>query len=318
MSLLEKESNVYFCYGTSKKETMDEDSWNIDDFLPATAARLYTEKSEALRAMGEIRKPGFKYGAIFRVELNEKPDEFDFFLNEMISIKKLTVLDAELYLKERNTIFPMDSYRFTEQGIRSLMKPESPLNEKIEQVLSQLSAAITFQDNSDKELAWRKVQDETYLLLADLLDHKKTAISLKSMGRGILPGRSLEQKIVELDIILKGLDLTKEVLLKPTEENVIQLKTFVEKEAPGKTNHWMRWGGALLAVVALAVFILSIIATAGGTVLAAGAIYPALVFGGVGASVSFFGQQSGLAKATSNIVEQSETELKPKGPSSDV
>ena len=288
-------NDVYYfiAYPKKKTEIVDKSSWSIKDFLESSDV-LCEKKTDALEAMVEFysENDGFKHGLIVRVMKNQSADNDEYI-----------VLDAELFEISNKKYFSTHSYRYTEHYIRLLMDDNCPLREKVEQVLSR-SLSVTDLNDSDKIVAWEKVKDETNQLLVDLLHDKRT------------DQQTLDKKNHQLDIILQGLILTQHVLQSPTDENVKELKTFVEKEAPGKTNHWMRWGGALLAVVALAAFILSIVVTAGGSAVATGVMFPAVIVSSAGVGVSFFGQQRGLAKATNTIVEQAEIDLKSKLPGS--
>ena len=198
----------------------------------------------------------------------------------------------------------MSDYRVTEAGIRFLMGDAE--NTDITRILSTLSETIF--ENTAKAQAWKRVQEETYLLLADQLGFDRTSHDFFSLFTKYK--RTDEQKTADLALIKKGVDLAQKVLTAPDIKNVAELKTFAEKEALGKTNHWMRWGGALLAVVAVAVFIVSVGLTAGGTAAAAGFIAPSIMLVAAGGGISFFGKQKGLAKAGIEIAEKAEVDLK--------
>lgn len=332
----------YYCFSVPRShKDFDKDTWSIEDFElkdirkvivdsndtgeedgfdPITITQagrpvsLYKDKNEAARAMREQQgkqKSGSDYRILIKVSVKEElsdqitmasrinsysPVIYDFLSTE------ITPLSAELYSQRDGTTF-MESERYTADGIKHLLKYPAEVNgyeevigsdneDKIEAILKSLLKS--FPNDESKQSAWKRVEQQTNLLLAEILK-----IPLK------------KSVAADLDLIQRGVDLSWAALNDPNEKSVEQLKSFVEKEASGKTNYWIIWGGALLAVAALAAFIVLTVASSGALAIAASAA-GALAIGTVGGYGSFFGKQHGFAKVGSDIVEQAENELKNK------
>lgn len=315
---------LYYCVG--KPTTVENPSpgiSSIKEFLPDTVEEitLFKTKREAFNFMwdkGTIRH-GRKdsYNGLFTVKVSSHPD-FNSNNEATVASNEITILGAEL----KTFVGDYQRYQATERGgipgemttqegvdyEFSLFKKQEVIGhgdddyEKIRQKMESLFATFNetkSQITPDQLSAWQSVETHTLLLMKSILTKRTSILEKPSLGK----------ILTELACVEKGLNLSTDVLLKPSSENVEQLKNFVEKEAPGKTNYWKIWGGVLLAVAAMGLFALAVGLMGAPAAGFGGGLVVSLLSGTV---LSMYGKQLGVAKKMDAIVDMGKAALPPK------